>query len=84
MRTLALALVLLTGCKTIPTAPSEQEPAPVDCRQHNTARLPHVPLMWWDWPDFLALAIGTLDEERRLRAKEQDCIEQNRKEGVIR
>jgi hypothetical protein len=85
MRALAITLaVIVAGCKTIPTAPSEQQPAPIDCRQHNTADLPHAPLMWWDWPDFLALVIGTLAEERTLRGIEQDCIERHKAESVIR
>ena len=79
----ASALVLLAGCKTVPVAVTS-EPPTIACRQHNTADLQPPPYYVWEFPTYTAHLIGLLIEERRLRALEQDCIEQHRAKGVIR
>lgn len=80
-----LILLLLTGCAGRAVVPDPPEPPRVSqCRQHATADLPDAPWFFWELPDFLALAVGTLAEERALRTLEQECIDRLKAEGQIR
>lgn len=78
------ACLLLNACATTPDAPESQIPR-VDCRQHDTAPAPDWPVLWWfDGPSYAIRLLGLITEERALRGKEHDCIEQLRQKGLIR
>ena len=79
-------MLLLAGCATTPTvAPPAPDPPRVDCTQGRTAQVPAWPtLWWWDGPPWAIQVLALLEEERRLRALEHQCLAQLKARRVIR
>lgn len=83
--TALLLFASLTGCATKAVKPSH-EPAPpqVKCEQGQTPDLADWPEDWLrDGPPWAIEVLGVLEEERRLRAIEHQCLQRLRKAGVI-
>lgn len=81
--TLLPAILCLTACMPQATKPS---PAPVvHCEQPATPDVADWPEDWQrDGPPWAVGVLGILEEERRLRGIEHDCLVELRARGVIR
>jgi hypothetical protein len=78
-------LVILAGCQSVPVAGEKPQPPNVSqCQQHRTPNLDPAPMFFWQLPEYLATAVYTLAEERRLRRLEQACIAGMKAEGAVR
>jgi hypothetical protein len=84
-RAALLIVVLLAGCQSVPVAGEKPQPPNVSqCQQHRTPNLDPAPMFFWQLPEYLATAVYTLAEERRLRRLEQACIAGMKAEGAVR
>lgn len=78
-----LLSLCLTACATKAVKPSP--PPAIACDQPRTAHVPDWPDDWLrDGPEFAIRVLGILTEERQLERIERDCLDQLRREGVIR
>lgn len=80
---LAAPLSFLQGCKT--QSPTLPEPPIVSCQQGKTRPVGEPPADWWaDGPAWVAEVLGTLRQERALRAAEHECLDRLRAQSIIR
>jgi uncharacterized protein YceK len=83
---LAALAISLSGCASVPTVvPAAPIPPRVDCQQGRTQDVPAWPVMWWqDGPAWAIQVLGIVEQERKLRAAEHDCIKRLKAQGAIR